>query len=116
MHVTAFSPSNPASTAEELEYQLSITNAKLIITHPVCLTTARKAAKMHGLPENYIILIQDDETSPSGILSLDEIIRFGSTRRDNYRHVRLDAGEAKTSIAFFCFSSGTTGEFFLNMT
>jgi 4-coumarate--CoA ligase len=110
--LTLYSPTNPASTADELVYQLSITKAKLIITHPICLATARKAAKMHGLPENCIILIQNDKTSASGMPTLDELIKFGSSKPENYIAVRLKPGEAKTTIAFFCFSSGTTGELF----
>ena len=97
-------------------YQLTITKAKLIITHPVSLATARKAAKMHGLPENCIILIRDDKTCPAGIPTLDELINFGAGKRENHGVVRLTPGEAKTTIAFFCFSSGTTGEFLSTMT
>jgi len=107
-----YSPTNPASTADELVYQLSITKAKLIITHPICLATARKAANMHGLPENCIILIHNVKNTPSGISTLDELIKYGSSKPENYTAVRFKPGEAKTTTAFFCFSSGTTGELY----
>lgn len=71
---------------------------------------------MHGLPENCIILIRDDNTCPAVIPTLDELIKFGAGKRENYGAVRLTPGEAKTTIAFFCFSNGTTGEFLSTIT
>src|SRR5882672_10082901 len=94
-------PSNPASTSDELVHQLSVTRAKLIITHPICLTTARKAAKVVGLPDNCIVLIRNDKSIPTGTPTLDDIIKFGSGKRENYREIDLKTGEAKTSVAFF---------------
>jgi hypothetical protein len=65
---------------------------------------------MCGLAETCIILIQHDNTGAAGTPTLDEVIKFGSSKPENYKAVRLKPGEAKTTIAFFCFSSGTTGE------
>jgi len=70
---------------------------------------------MHGLPENCIILVQNVKDTPFGIPTLDELIKYGSSKPENYTAVRLKPGEAKTTIAFFCFSSGTTGELFSNV-
>jgi hypothetical protein len=90
-------------------HQLSTSKTKIIITHPVCLNTARLAAKNYGLAESQLILIKEEGTLP-GVPFLDQLIEFGASRPENFRAVRLKHGEAKTTVAFYCFSSGTSGE------
>jgi 4-coumarate--CoA ligase len=104
-----YSPANPGYTADELVHQLSTSKTKIIITHPVCLNTARLAAKNYGLAESQVILIQE-EGAPPGVPFLDQLIEFGASKPENYRAVRLKPGEAKTTVAFYSFSSGTSGE------
>ncbi|KAH6916916.1 phenylacetyl-CoA ligase [Coprinopsis sp. MPI-PUGE-AT-0042] len=101
-------PSNPSYTVSELEYTLTATKAKVIVTHPTCLKTAKEAAKAAGLPSSAIVLI--DSRGPKGFTTTDELVRFGSTERDFYEEIRLKPGEARTKLAFLCFSSGTTGK------
>ena len=90
-------------------HQLSTSKTTIIITHPVCLNTARLAAKNYGLAESQIILI-NEEGAPPGVPFLDQLVDFGASRPENFRAVRLKPGEAKTTVAFYSFSSGTSGE------
>jgi 4-coumarate--CoA ligase len=87
---------------------LTATKAKVIVTHPVCLKIAKEAAKAAGMPSSAIVLI--DSRGPKGYTTIDELVRFGSTERDSYEEIRLKPGEARTKLAFLCFSSGTTGK------
>ncbi|KAH6916914.1 amp dependent CoA ligase [Coprinopsis sp. MPI-PUGE-AT-0042] len=99
-------PANPAYTADELKYQLETTKAKLIITHPVCLKTASAVA-------NVPIVVLDSLPSgklPYGAVSMDQLVPFGASRAENYTPVHLKPGEAKKTLAFLSFSSGTTGK------
>ncbi len=75
----------------------------------MCINTARAAAKQYGLTESCIVLIQRDETM-SGLPTLDQLIELGAARSENYNDIRLKPGEGKSTMAFFCFSSGTTGK------
>lgn len=95
--------------ADELVHQLSLTRTKVIITHPVCINKARAAAKQYGLSESCIVLIQRDETI-SGLRTLDQLIELGAARPENFNDICLKPGEGKSTVAFFCFSSGTTGK------
>jgi acyl-coenzyme A synthetase/AMP-(fatty) acid ligase len=104
-HSPARRPANPAYTADELKYQLETTKAKLIITHPVCLQTASSVA-------NVPIVVLDSPSGklPYGAVSMDQLVSFGGSRAENYTPVHLEPGEAKKTLAFLSFSSGTTGK------
>lgn len=101
-------PANPSFTAEELKHQLLIAKAKLIIVHPACLNQARKAAGECGLPEKALLLLDEAISLPS-IPNLKDAIELGRSRGENYKAIRFQPGEARTTIAFLSFSSGTTG-------
>ncbi|KAH9486564.1 4-coumarate--CoA ligase-like 1 [Psilocybe cubensis] len=99
-------PANPAYTAEELAYQLSLTKAKLIAVHPEHLNAALAAAQSCGLSEASFFVLGPSEKPE--IPTIDELVTFGASRGENYRAIRLKPGEASRTIAFLSFSSGTT--------
>ena len=105
-----FSPANPSFTVEELRHQLSVTRAKVIIAHPVCLSTARDAARAYGIPYDSLIVL-DSSTVPNEhpFPTIGQLIQFGASKGENYKAISFKPGEAKATIAFLSFSSGTTG-------
>lgn len=98
---------NPTYTKSELVYQLQTVKAQLLFTHPLSLEVALKAAKEANVPLDRIILFDKD---PSGRLkNLEQLVQEGRYVERVYNERRLRKGEAKTKIAFYSFSSGTTG-------
>lgn len=93
---------------DELVHQLRISEATLIIVHPQFLQTAQAAAKIVGISQDRIILIQKMPNSTN--VTLDELVEFGSNQHSNVVPIRLRPGEGKTRLAFLSFSSGTTGQ------
>ncbi|KAF9477527.1 amp dependent CoA ligase [Pholiota conissans] len=100
-------PANPSFTADELQHQLSIARAKLIIVHPAGLDTARKAASACGIPDNAFLLLDENKSS---LPNVNGAVALGWNKGENYEAVRLQPGEARRTIAFLSFSSGTTGK------
>ncbi|KAJ7103285.1 amp dependent CoA ligase [Mycena belliarum] len=105
-------PANPGYTADELVHQLQTTKAALLLVYAPFLPTALAAAKLVGLREERIIVIEPFATSPynSRHETLSGLISFGSSQSPNFVERKLHPGEAKTKVAFFSFSSGTTGK------
>ncbi|KAF8167711.1 amp dependent CoA ligase [Crassisporium funariophilum] len=103
-------PSNPSFAVEELKHQLSLTKAKLIVVHPACLSTVRTAAREVGLSDDFIVVLDDTDAACTSLPTVEQLISFGSSKPENYAALRFKAGEAKKTIAFLSFSSGTTGK------
>ncbi|KAN0087717.1 hypothetical protein V8E55_006338 [Tylopilus felleus] len=102
------SGANPGYTADELLHQIQTTNASLIITHPVSLSTALAAAHRAGIPDTRIVVF--DEV-PGGVhISVEALIQEGLRLDRSFVERKLKPGEAKSKIAFLNFSSGTTGK------
>ena len=92
-------------------YQLELVKATLVFTHSTCLTTAVEAARLVGLTEDRIVIIDTRPPSVSvAYASLDGLINSGRIGSTSFIEQRLRPGEAKTKVAFLCFSSGTTGK------
>lgn len=104
------SPANPTYTADELKHQLSVTRAKFIAVHSDCWATAKSAARACGIPDSALFLI-DSRTPSTGsdIPTIEELMVYGASKAENYKAIRFKQGEARTTIAFLSFSSGTTG-------
>ncbi|KAG5647553.1 hypothetical protein DXG03_008906 [Asterophora parasitica] len=100
---------NPAYKTDELVHQLRTTKAALLITHPAFLDTAQAAAKEVGLSEDRIVFFEP-VSSPTPHTNLEELINHGISTPRTYTERRFKAGEAKTTVAFLSFSSGTTGK------
>ncbi|KAG6862179.1 hypothetical protein C0995_004261 [Termitomyces sp. Mi166 len=104
-------PANPAYKADELVYQLRTSKASLLIIHPTFLNTALTAAKEAGLSEDRIVFIEPPlNKPPSNHFTLDQLVEYGLSTPTSYTELRFKPGEAKTTVAFLSFSSGTTGK------
>lgn len=108
----AVSCANPGYTEDELVYQLEATKAKLLFVHPASIKTALGAAKKVGLPADRIVLFLEAKptTSVGDFLNVDSLVREGLNSKPNFTEKQLAPGENKTKIAFYSFSSGTTGK------
>lgn len=98
-------PANPAYTSKELAYQLEMTKAKVLIAHPSNVELAFLAADLAGLSRDHIFVF--GEVAANGVLPYSQV--FLNERRAT--PVEFTAEEAKDSVAYLCFSSGTTGKF-----
>lgn len=122
---------NPAFSVDELRYQLTTTEAKLLVVHHSIFATGLEAAKLAGLSKNRIVvIINGDEPVPEGYQSLNELVEEGSNLYPEplFDDSFLAEDEAKTKIAvsvlqkylhvfsltfrsqFYNLSSGTTGK------
>ncbi|KAF7980913.1 hypothetical protein HWV62_36113 [Athelia sp. TMB] len=106
----AVSAANPSYTSEELAHQLTTVKTTLLFTQPSVLSTALEAAQKAGFPADRVILFKRLEDSPPSTAILDELIDFGlRSTATPFIEPQMARGEAKSKVAFYCFSSGTTG-------
>lgn len=102
---------NPAYTEDELIYQLQATKSKILFIHPTNFKVALKAARKVGLDETRVVsLMGVNHKLPAGILTVDQLVTEGLNSSKSFVEKQLAAGENKTKVAFFSFSSGTTGK------
>ncbi|KAJ1730284.1 hypothetical protein H4S06_001354 [Coemansia sp. BCRC 34490] len=92
---------NPAYTARELAHQLSVTEARAIVTVQACMSAVKEALQLAGLaiPNNNILTI-DGENNVRDVFSAQEFPRVYLTTKD----------AAQDTPAFIVFSSGTSGK------
>ncbi|KZT64334.1 acetyl-CoA synthetase-like protein [Daedalea quercina L-15889] len=104
--------SNPAYTASDLEYQLNITDAKLLVVHPWNLAVAHAAAKAVGLHLDRIILLDVAGSSKSSFAHpiVSQLVDEGSAESQSFTERRLGPNEGRTKLAYINLSSGTTGK------
>ena len=102
----AISPANTAYVLEELERQLQISEAKMLIAHPNNLETALKAADNVGLPRSSIFSIIPDSQNRVPLWS-DVLIDYS---QPPLPPVKMTHDESINTVAYLCFSSGTTGK------
>ncbi|KAJ7040366.1 amp dependent CoA ligase [Mycena alexandri] len=105
-------PANPGYSADELVHQLTTTSTKLLLVYTDFLPTALSAARLAGLPEDRIVVIEPSAASPFNGKheTVSKLVSFGSSKPQNFIERKLRPGEAKTKVAFYSFSSGTTGK------
>lgn len=109
-----YRPFNPSSTVFELVQHLKLSKATLIICHEANLHTAYAAAREVGIPSQRVIILEDQDISPStekvarGSATAEQLIESG-IRMKSAIVTRLVKGEGKTQVAFYNSSSGTTG-------
>lgn len=81
------------------------------MAHPTCFIAAQAAGQKVGLTDDFLILLEKSNVSLScPPLTIEQLIMFGSSESKSFKPLLLKAGEAKTTLAFLSFSSGTTGE------
>ncbi|KAF9646962.1 amp dependent CoA ligase [Thelephora ganbajun] len=106
----AITAANPTFSAEELQYQLEATKAQLLFVHPAALKAGLAAAKAVGLSTDSVVLIEPAPNTEQRFVTLDEAILEGLQQPERFVDRQLKPGEAKTKIAFYNSSSGTTGK------
>ncbi|CAK5280617.1 unnamed protein product [Mycena citricolor] len=103
-------PANPSYTASELAYQLEKTKAAMVFVHSDFLSTAKAAAQEVGLSADRILVIEAAGTASPHLETVSKFIEFGSSQPRRYVERKLSPGEGKRKVAFYSFSSGTTGK------
>lgn len=98
-------PSNPLFTVFELEKMLLISKSKYIIAHPINIDAALQAAKNIGIPESNVWSICED---PKGRVKNWKIMVLNNSKKASPCKLTLE--ESKSTLAYVCFSSGTTGK------
>ena len=93
----------------ELAYQIRDLSPRVLLVHPGLLKTARSAARVAGLPQEYLYVFNDEETVPvDGVKDWRSFI--GSEQEaELYQWTKLGAGSSESTPATVNFSSGTTG-------
>jgi long-subunit acyl-CoA synthetase (AMP-forming) len=84
-----------------------------MIVHPDTLNTALSAADAYGISPERIVLFDGESgsTHASNHHTVGDLIKQGLSKADpTFVERRLQPGEAKTKLAFLCFSSGTSGK------
>ncbi|CAE7209894.1 unnamed protein product [Rhizoctonia solani] len=122
---------NPSYTKDELVYQLQSTRSKLLFVHPINIEVALEAAQETGIDKSQIIALMSADTQLNAavrnFLTIDQLINGtffsslvywdmrlllqaeGLTSQQHFKERRFSPGENKTKVAFYSFSSGTTG-------
>ncbi|KAI1786898.1 amp dependent CoA ligase [Ganoderma leucocontextum] len=101
------SGANPAYTADELEYQLEATRARILISHAGSLPVALVAAQKAGIPHDRVVVF--DEIPGSKNVTVHTLVEEGLAQPQAFVERRLAPGEGRRKLAFLSFSSGTTG-------
>lgn len=103
---------NPSYTVDELVHQLKTTGASLIVVHPLLYPVAHAAAQAVGIPPNNVVMLKssaDGEARAASHVTVSHLIEAGAKKPMSFTERKLQPGEARTKLAFLCFSSGTTG-------
>jgi len=105
------SPANPSYSAEEFAYMLKDAGAKAIVTQQAFLPIVMEASRLANIPEEHIILIGDDTSTPfdskdASMLVFDDMCRKACSGK---RRAGRRAMDPDKDLAFLVYSSGTTG-------
>ncbi|KAF1800951.1 hypothetical protein V8B55DRAFT_1589592 [Mucor lusitanicus] len=98
------SPTNPAFNVGELEKLLIMSKAKYLIAHSFNLEIALEAAKLVGIPASNVWCINDDPKKRAK--HWKEMVANSVEEADP---INYTAAECRNTLAYLCFSSGTTG-------
>lgn len=105
-----FSAINPIYTVDEIVHQMKLTDAKVILAHPLLVKNAVAAAKKAGTnPQIY--QFTDDEAplqEMDGVKDWRAMLGTAA-EAETYRWKELTAEESVRTVATINFSSGTTG-------
>lgn len=104
-HVT---PANPLFTVQELKKQLVMSKTKYVIAHSLNLDTVLEAAKLSNIPIENVWSIFDDPKKR--VKSWKEILLQDGKEAGS---VSFSFEESKSTPAYICFSSGTTGIYYI---
>ncbi|TFK91586.1 phenylacetyl-CoA ligase [Polyporus arcularius HHB13444] len=89
-------------------YQIRIASPVLLFAHSENLSTARDALQKFDSIQIRLALVDDEPGLNLGLTSVNSLIQE-SNRYPSYVEHKLGPGKGKSTIAFLCYSSGTTG-------
>ncbi|KAI8095185.1 hypothetical protein BDF21DRAFT_405361 [Thamnidium elegans] len=98
-------PANPLFTKFELQKMLTVSKAKYIIAHPINIDIALEAAEATGIPKSNVWSICADPANR--VPDWRSMVVRGPEESDA---IKLTVEESKSTLAYLCFSSGTTGQ------
>lgn len=104
-----FAGTNPSYTVNELVHHMKMCKSKLLLVEQDLLKTAQQAADKAGIPKDRILIFDHDAaagapTQINGYRSWRVLFDHGEADWVRYR-----GEKAKTAIAAFLSTSGTTG-------
>ncbi|KAL8645856.1 MAG: hypothetical protein Q9210_006479 [Variospora velana] len=101
-----FTGSNPSYTSLELNHQIRVSQAKFLIAEPQMLSTTLESAKACDIPETNVFTFETrGQASVPGRKSWKSLLEHGVADWSTFDNLE----EAKSTIATFAFTSGTTG-------
>ncbi|CAG8483975.1 10169_t:CDS:2 [Diversispora eburnea] len=95
------------AAVNEFEYQFSDSNSSIIIVHPFCLSAVKEAAKNLKIPQSRILLFGDKEID--GFQPFNTSL-ISNNEKEEFKPIEYTFEEAKSTTAYLCYSSGTTGK------
>lgn len=100
------SPANTSYVSSEIQRALTVGNAKILIAHPRNLDIALDAAQAVGIPRSHVFsIIRDPQQRVP--MWMDVLVDYN---QPGLPPVKLTHEESKNTVAYLCFSSGTTGK------
>lgn len=93
-------------------HQLKIARPTVLFAHPDNLPIALDTIGQLGLSQPQLVLLEDASAArgTAALPTVDSLIHDAEHDKfAPYVEHRFKAGEARTAVAFLCFSSGTTG-------
>ncbi|KAI9264248.1 hypothetical protein BDA99DRAFT_481480 [Phascolomyces articulosus] len=100
------SPANTSYVASELQRQLEVSEAKILIAHPNNLDIAFEAAAAVGIPRSSIFSVISDPKKRVPVWS-DVLVDFDQPALPP---IKMTHDDSVNTVAYLCFSSGTTGK------
>ncbi|KAL2834045.1 hypothetical protein BJY01DRAFT_259692 [Aspergillus pseudoustus] len=98
-------PVNPGLSPRELEQQLLRSQAKAMVVHPSCLSTALEAAKLANLPTERVLVLGETRDG-NGLATVSQFIEdFAKALHSTPGPIDVEPDD----VAFLVYSSGTTG-------
>ncbi|KAH8717840.1 Acyl-CoA ligase azaF [Beauveria bassiana] len=108
----AFTGANPAYTPKEIAYQITNSEAKVILAHPSKVDDVLAAAAEAQFPQDRIFHFSDDVSGAAGpVQGLRDwtSLLVDDDAASSWTWPSLSAAEARTQLATINYSSGTTG-------
>lgn len=99
-------PVNPLYTADELQVILDRSRSSVVIAHKNILDTALKAAEQSKYVKHIVVMTENGEAPPEGVIDLDSIKKHDKGFTETVRNVHP---ETDLHPCLLPYSSGTTG-------
>lgn len=96
---------NPIYTAHEIQRQLLLSNAKLIVTLPEAVSVIKEAFEISKLNLPIIVVKTNEDATPHGTVLFNDLSEDVHVDTSCLKEVRRSAND----ICFLPYSSGTTG-------